>query len=173
MGQSTDAILAFGVDLGEDGVFPEGSVRDEDYPELGAYLARRAGYTSPFDDIPHEINYGYGPEAEAKLDEWKRSLPRDFDEWYDEWYDAAKRFEEEAPIEIVRHCSYECSMYVVALRGTVTTARRGYPERLTGDLGDSIKVPRVEQIYEAQRFCEENDLLAFDDPGWLLFSMWG
>lgn len=162
MGQSTDAIIAFGVDLGEDLPFPE----EDDDLDLGHYLAKRAGHINPYSEVPDAINFG--PYAEFKV--WEEEHP----EWKaksKEWFRIGRELEEAAPIEIVYHCSYECSMFILAAKGTVKRASRGYPEEFDpGQLpanGNGIDVPVI------RKFCEEQELPAFDDPKWLLFSMWG
>lgn len=180
MGVSTDAILAYGVDCGEDSPLralngPEPDYEsdpaaydawhDSDPPELDEYLAGLAGHENPYNAVPLEIMKG----SSAEYEEWKRAHP-DHDAATTEWFKVCREAEIAAPIEIVHHCSYDYSMYIVAAKGTVTTARRGYPE----GLGQSVARPDIAAIDQARKFLSAHmPSVNFSDPQWLLFSMWG
>lgn len=102
MGQSTDAILAFGFDLGEE--LPE-KIQEEldainDNEGIESWLEMIAGVEP------------WSPEAK---DWWKR---RD---------DAVAKI----PVDFIRHCSGDYPMYFLAIRGTEMRASRGYPEPIT------------------------------------------
>lgn len=101
----------------------------------------------------------------------------DFDTWVarisgadtDDWK-AIKEAAEKCPVELVSHCSYDYPMYIVAVRGTKITARRGSPKVISLDAigGDDF----IERQIAAERFCEEHGIPCGDFQ-WLLCSMWG
>lgn len=97
MGTSTDAILAFGFDLGED--VPENLLPDGDFDE---FVKEQAGLTSP-----KHSNY--------ESEEWK------------EHFAACRKAVEQFPVDLITHCSYEYPMYFLAVRGTEQKAWRGSP----------------------------------------------
>jgi len=100
MGQSTDALMAFGFDLGEE--MPESFTYDEDDGfEADEFLLRDYDVTIP------EWTPGIGQDYWRKKDELIAGLP----------------------VEIITHCSGEYPMYFLAVRGTEHQARRGYPEK--------------------------------------------
>lgn len=149
MGVSTDAILAFGVEL-EDEETPYEAEDEEGYlPSLEEYLAKRAGLPDPYD----EPNYDEGDPG------WLQRR--------EAFWDAKKKLVDEAPIEIVTHQHHEFPQYIVAIKGTVTTARRGYPQ------SPAMVTPSAEMRAKARAFCEENEIKFPGDPRWLLASWWG
>lgn len=100
MGQSTNAYLAFGIDLGEDVEWPNALSDGEDYPDLDAYIAKKAGLVEP-------TNTRYqDPEWHAYF------LAKEA---------AAKAF----PLELESHCSGDYPMWVLCLRNTLQMASRG------------------------------------------------
>lgn len=104
MGQSTNAILAFGFDLGEE--LPESlqiaMEEDEDF-EWDRFLAEDSGVIYP--------DYGaynvHGEYAQAE----KEALAK-------------------VHIQVILHCSYDYPMYFLSIRGTEQTACRGYPRTI-------------------------------------------
>jgi hypothetical protein len=79
-----------------------------------------------------------------------------------------RELEAQCPIESVTHCSHEYPMFIVALRGYYKSASRGHVvEVAPGFL--NINAPAH---IRAREWCEENGFPAFDDPKWLLCSMW-
>lgn len=142
MSQSTDAILAFGFNLtDEDESLAElFSIEDDDGEfEFDEWIAQRAGVSYRSGMSPEE----YGAYSAAK----DRALA-------------------ECPVEVVTHCSDEYRMHFLALRGTVTTANRGYPKAVT------TWTPEQARIDAMKAFCEEHGL-DWQAPGWHLFSYWG
>jgi hypothetical protein len=145
MGQSTNAILAFGINLGaeEDGTIPEalvtacGGEDDFDFEEL---ILADAGLKAP-----GHHNY-------------------DAPEWDDYW--AAKKEAVAAyPVTLEYHCSGEYPMYFLAVNGTVVTARRGYPEVVQ----PTTVAPQ--QVQALRDFCERFGIEC-GEPKWHLFSYW-
>jgi len=99
MGQSTDGIIAFGFDLGED-LSEHGDLDqiDEEFEgDEDAFFEAALG-------IPA---YGEpGRPSYAEIEELKKALP----------------------VQIIRHCSGDYPMYFLALPGTKKEASRGTPE---------------------------------------------
>lgn len=142
MGVSTNALIAFGFDLGEAGdrevdlseLFPDPDGGDE--PQLDEWLLEKAGVV-----FKNGMNY----------DDFKKKRDKVL---------AA------CPVALVEHCSNEHPMYLLAVRGTVKVARRGYAE--------PFELPQVsqEQIEAAKAFCDEHGI-EWETPKWTLFSYWG
>ena len=98
MGQSTDALMAFGFDLGEE--LPDSFTADaEDGFEADAFLLR---------------------DFDAGVPDWEPGAPPNYWRMKDE---ALAKL----PIDVITHCSGEYPMYFLAVRGTERKARRGYP----------------------------------------------
>lgn len=72
------------------------------------------------------------------------------------------------PVEIVQHCSYEYPMYVLAIRGTEKRAWRGEPLHITLE---ELKIP-TGNVALLKAFCERHNI-EWEEPKWLLCSMWG
>lgn len=134
MGQSTDGILAFGVDFGEDIEMPWGD---------------------DFEEYLHE---------EASLI-WKSGMS---DEESSKYFAACRKVEAACPVEVVIHCSLDYPMYILAVRGTHTSASRGYPEAID----PKELIVQEEKIAAAKAWCEKLDI-QWDNPQWLLCSLWG
>jgi hypothetical protein len=98
MGQSTDALMAFGFDLGEE--VPERFAADEeDGFEADEFLLR---------------------DYDAGIPDWTPDGPPDY--WRKKDEALAK-----LPVDIITHCSGEYPMYFLAVRGTNRRACRGTP----------------------------------------------
>jgi hypothetical protein len=128
MGVSTDALMAFGFDLGEE--LPE---------SFTAYLG---------DD-----ENGEGFEADefllrdydAGIPEWTPDGPPDY------WHKRSEALGK-LPVEIIAHCSGEYPMYFLAVRGTECQARRGYPsEAVQRDIA-------LREIGAMRAFCEKHGI---------------
>lgn len=173
MGISSDGILAFGVDLGEpdDVELPWASDGEDDDGEFEEWYVGLHGVTAAhlwdaynaWAETPEALAIpGHSGERlkayEAAHPAWREEL--------DAYYEKKHEIEGAAPIEIVQHCSYDYPMYIVAVPGTVTTAYRGSPEKIPDFDVDSAKVAA------AGDFCAAHGI-PFDNPGWLLASMYG
>lgn len=142
MSQSTDAILAFGFDLGETDLEEILNDSPPDGGDFEDWLCHRAG-----------VIYPAGHDG-IDSDEYKA-------------YDAAKKAAIEAcPVELLMHCSYECPMYYLALRGSSVKANRGYPQDVY------TNTPQPEKIAAMKAFCDELGI-DWQQPKWHIFSMWG
>lgn len=67
------------------------------------------------------------------------------------------------PFDIVPHCSCDYPMYILTIRGTATTANRGFPEK--------IEALEPKDPSELLAFCAEHGM-KHGEPGWWLCSMW-
>ncbi len=176
MGQSTDAILCYGIQLDEDEEFPWQTKND--YPHFEDWwFDTVCGYKAPY-----EVEYT------EDIDSAGRCLPGRYTRRKENG-DIETKEEEEArwqherdfkeahpcPVELVVHCSGEFQMYIIALAGTVTTAHRGYPV----EIGPLWSCDRDRQYVEtAMRhiltFCKKHNIaLSNEDAQWWLCSMWG
>lgn len=97
MGQSTDAIIAFGFDLGEDVSDIEAFAEAEDHED---------GLQGFFDEMIDIKPY--------KTEGWIS-------------FDEDRRIRAEAPVALIRHCSADYPMYFLAVPGTEQRASRGSP----------------------------------------------
>ena len=79
-------------------------------------------------------------------------------------YEEIKKMENDFPVTIVKHCSGECPMYIVAIPGTLMQASRGYPRII-----DGLEVS-AEKVEKFKAWCAKNGIE--DEPTWLLASMW-
>lgn len=132
MGVSTDGILVFGIDLGEE------------------ELEFLHDFENDFDEFLHSLS-GLPDYGEPGHDYVK---DRDFVNSY--------------PVDLVWHCSYQYPMYILAIRGTETTAARGYPQKID----PSSLVVANEKIEFLKKFCETYGI-EWQEPKWYLCSMWG
>jgi hypothetical protein len=91
-------------------------------------------------------------------------------QWGEEGHDIRKThaFRDNFPVDLVQHCSYEYPMYILAVRGTEITARRGYPNEID-PLTLYVDSDKVETL---RKFCEEYNI-EWEEPKWYLCSMWG
>lgn len=135
MSQSTDGIIAFGFDAGEES--PVEHLLGEEFDDLDDLLASEAGI-SPWD---HNSGKDYWKKKEAAL--------------------------AETPVELIHHCSGDYPMYILAVRGTHMNASRGYPQVIAPDF---FAVPQ-EKIEAAKKWCEDHQV-EWQEPSWLLASMW-
>ncbi len=143
MGVSTDAILAFGFNLGEE--LPE-AFQDDDGDSAGfefdEWLNQKAGVVYP------EGNAGIeSPEYRA-------------------YSDACKAVKAASPVDFITHCSFDYPMYFLALPRTKTTASRGHPRAVR-----TPEVPS-EAVAAMRKFCDENGI-EWKEPSWHIFSLWG
>lgn len=130
MGVSTDGILVFGIECGE----------DEETPE----------FMSGFDDFDEYL------DSLSGLPQWGEPGHN---------FAANAEFRKTVPADMVLHCSYDYPMYILAVRGTQVTARRGYPQEIESLGVDPAKLAAFKV------WAEERGITG--EPKWLLCSMWG
>lgn len=168
MGVSTDACIAFGVDYGEEApwVDEEGEERF-DSDELVKLLPEYAALgQDPWEAIPDEVfAHGASPDFQT----WKQQNPQ-WEARRNAHVAATEKPETRVPITIETHCSCDYPMYIVAIKGTAHKAWRGDPKTL--DLSDMIRSVNSDDLRRAAAFCEEYGICDFEDPKWLLYSLW-
>lgn len=74
------------------------------------------------------------------------------------------------PVEIVNTCSLSCPQYIVAIKGTVVEAKRGYPEMFSPQ---RLTLRAQHSDVEAfMSFCETYLGIKHPNPEWFLSSYW-
>lgn len=146
MGQSTNAILAYGYDLGEGDELVDRDWLSDDEDDLGGALEQRllaelVGFTETWETHPDGF-FEREREAKARLG-----------------------------VQVYTHCSDGNPMLLLASH--VITARRGFPETL--DLAAYASMPgtlhwngRLQEALNALQITAPQR-----EPGWLLCSYWG
>lgn len=114
MGQSTDAILAYGCAV-EDGERLPWMEEDDGYGDFDEWWRNLKGFNEPY---PHKNLQGEERQAALsvyfeKRREWDKHNP--------------------PPIEVIRHCHHEYPMWFIALPNTAIVAHRGYPQIIGSD----------------------------------------
>lgn len=155
MGQSTDAILCFGIAFEEEFEFPWSEEEDSDHE---SWWLKVNGYSCPlFNPFTEEGDFKPGIDREdPRIGEFfghKRNWLRDHP----------------FPVDVVHHCSGDYPMYILAVLGTEIYAHRGYPQSV--DPEDFV-------IPEGGRetllgFCEKYGIATVGGPKWWLCSYWG
>lgn len=144
MGVSTDAILAFGFDLGddEDVSLAERFGADSEDFDFGDWIAAQAGAVYP--------------EGHSGIESPE----------YTAYWETRQAAIEACPVEVITHCSYDYPMYFLAVRGTESRAWRGHPQAVTtGEVAP-------EKVAAMREFCEKHGI-EWKEPRWHIFSLWG
>lgn len=147
MSVSTDAILAYGHDLGELDAIYELELdwlKDADDPGEALddrLLAELAGFTEEWSET-NNARAGYFKRKDAAADA--------------------------TGVEVITHCSLDAPMYFLAARGSGVTASRGYPQKVLSPL---VADPRWDE--RIARAVAALGLVLPDPPAWHLFSLWG
>lgn len=150
MTQSTDAIFAFGFDLGEEENLPENLLKaltgDEECVDVDEFICREAG-----------LGYETHPDPNSRPEVRSKAI--------DDWYAARRAAVAAYPLDLVAHCHHEYRMYFLAIRSTVVTAARGCPEEIKsmGFEGAHLQALR--------EFCAKYGI-EWQDPNWYIFSDW-
>jgi hypothetical protein len=186
MGQSTDGILAYGWDLGSPDDVEEGDWaydllvnRFAEFDDTEDLLFDAYGYEfppNPYDEITEEqwnewqafrYRQGFAPAEHPDYEAWKRdSQPQLEARW------AAKRqAREKLPVVFETHCSGEFPMYILAAKGTVFTASRGYPI----EFDQYSTIGSVPAAYGAilHHAAGKIGIEPPKPPSWILASYWG
>ena len=143
MGVSTDAKIAFGINLGE---------------ELPENFTEEIQEGDSFDFDEWWLN-------ENSFPAWKEGMSDTESTKY--WADRAAMIDT-CPVELILHCSYDYAEYILAVRGTHLSASRGYPEAFNpANLTVTDK-----QRDELKAFAKAQGI-AWQSPKWFLFSLWG
>lgn len=163
MGQPTNAILCYGIDIGDPSEGYEGltgrgflddvDTEDDDFDLEKAIVERllqAAGFTEP-DPYPYREDRDRTPDER---------------EAHTAWYRRRGDAEKALPVELVTHCSSECPMHILAAR-PVYTAYRGNVKRLTSPMGRAGGHDGLVSAMEALGW------VPVQPPTWLLVSYWG
>jgi hypothetical protein len=144
MGVNTDAILFFGIDLGEDEMqdWPWNNTGREDY-EWWDYVAEKLGIVGP------DVSYDGHEKA------------------YREYWDRRHAAVEQLGCEIGIHCSESYPCTYVALTGKKKKANRGYPNTVDKSFLDVTE----DDVDKLKKFCELVGI-PWQEPSWLLASYW-
>lgn len=182
MGVSTDGILAFGIELGEEGKFwlprdEDGDIiynEDEDEDEeldfetwweeqngvsQKAIWAEYYAWEKDNKTGDYEHDNGLVAKYEKLNPNWRKRL--------NNYYDEARRVAKDCPVELVWHCSYDYPMYILAVKDASFSASRGNPEEIDPE---NLHISE-EALDEFTSFCEEHKIEG--TPKWWLASMWG
>lgn len=143
MGISTNAILAYGFDLGEE--LPDSLMTaDQDYFNFDEWH-RAVMFSEP------------EPDYDTQYEDWKA------------WDARAQTALRAYPVDIITHCSDSYPMYFLCIRGTNVTAYRGD----STPIDKGFVVPDVdEKLAAIEAFCKEHGIEP-QSIGWHLFSYYG
>jgi hypothetical protein len=155
MGTSTDGQLCFGISFEEDFEFPWKT--EEDNNDIDAWWLIVSGFKASFSPYDSSGNY---KDSIIVGDPRINAYHTEVREWNEE---------NPLPVELVYHCSYDYPMFILAVKGTMTSASRGYPCEINPD---ELKVSD-EKIAELKGFCEKYNIETDDEPKWWLSSLWG
>ena len=148
MGVSTDAILAFGFDLGDN---------DE------IHIAERFGVTDSEAQADFDFDGWVAEKAGAIYPAGHSGIDSPEYKVFAAARDAAINA---CPVELVIHCSYDYPMYFLALRGTKVRAWRGSPVQV------QTPTPSGHPLTAMRQFCAHHGI-AWEEPQWHIFSLWG
>jgi hypothetical protein len=158
MGQSTNGQICFGILFPEDYKLPWKDSSEEDW------WRTVNGYKPPFELYNSQGEYLNGkkpPQSEI-----------------DQYYQAQREFDDNNPFpfELVNYCSLDCPMYILAIKESVKTAYRGYPE----EISPQTLVEQYEWKTQLNDFAEKyiNTSESAEEeidltPKWYLSSYWG
>lgn len=172
MSISSDGILTFGVDLGDDYVesLPWFSGDDgEEEEDFDDWLCKLQDVSSDglwdeyytwekSEDAANVVGHDKVGFYEKAHPEWREKLSA--------YYARKREVVAACPIEVVHHCSYDYTMLIIAVRGTTLRASRGSPEVINGWVIEESRVAA------AHSFCAEHGIPS-EDPRWLLASIYG
>ena len=159
MGQSTNGIICYGVDLGEELPWVANS---ETWGKLEEHGFDEGDND---DEIMAHLLGGlpiFKSEHESGSDAWGEELS--------EYWEKRDHILEESGIKLVRHCSGDYPMYILAATGTVMSASRGDPKAFNpAKMAADLEMTRGDQkLRAALAKLEVKD----QEPSWLLCSMW-
>jgi len=157
MSVSTDGIICYGIMIGETRDFPWFCDEYYDDPEEW-WICEICGYKNPVEIFDENGNYING-KPPSKED-------------HDLYYNSKFKFKKEhpIPIDVVYTCCDACAEFIIAVPGSVMSARRGDP--IVFDPED-LKVS-MEQHNKLVDFCRKYlDVTDEDVPKWYLASYWG
>ena len=153
MSVSTDAILCYGFDVGGDHDMPDwmkpiGDDKDFDFDDF----------------VVSRLSDSIKQPGRFDTDEYRRN-PELKEQWKKYWADK-KAFIALVGVSLVRHCSGDCPMYILAAKASITTAHRGSPKKIHDGVAAD---PNWRSTLES--FCEKTGIY-MQEPSWILCSDW-
>jgi len=144
MGVSTDGILFFGINLGDDEDREELLPWEEEGEEgdWGDFVTRKLGIVHPDEED--------GPLVDA---------------YYLQKHIALIAL----GCEVQIHGAESCCAQAVVVKSSYKSASRGFPEKLSQEFLNSIT---EEDITKLKKFCELMGV-EYQEPSWILTSWWG
>ena len=153
MGLSTNGEISYGVPFEEGYEFPWG---DKDIENWWIYDVLGFKHSFQIYDKDGEYLNGVRP-SEA-----------DVNRYYEE-KDAFAKTQPKLPVEMVNYCSGDYPMYILAIPGTVQTAYRGNPHKLSS----AQRVITDDEIVAFREFLSRFELKPSDTEDWYLTSYMG
>lgn len=155
MGTSTNGQICYGILFEEGFEFPWDNSEWED--DIDDWWLHVSGWT--WDKEQPFIDGDYAPG-------FYRDHPL-----IEEYFSSSRSWLKEHPLPVllVNYQSGECPAYILAAPGTLTIARRGYPELITTD----VFTRTLEQEESLVSFCQKYGIEYDTKPQWYLSSYWG
>jgi hypothetical protein len=155
MGISNNAILAFGFSLEEN----KPTCLEKRDCNSDSYDEDEGDSFESFDEMivnrkltPPPGEYQYESQTKSSL-------------WI-EYHKKANELEKACPVTLEWFCSYDYPMFFIALKGTVSTAHRGYVKNV------ELKTISQSELDAFRKFCEDYNI-EWKEPSWSIFSMNG
>jgi len=146
MGVSTDAILCWGIDLGEETPWAD--------------KAEELGFdTDDLEDFFAFVFCGVEKPKEAWVADGEN-------ESYSAYWKAKREALKAYGVELVTHCSYDYPMHILAISASETRANRGDPQTITSLDVNPEWSPKLKEACEKLGIDPE-------DGQWVLCSLWG
>lgn len=161
MGVSTDGILCYGIDLGAEEEIELPWSKDSRFEgDEMEWWRHVTGFVPSF--YPFTEKGDYHPEITDSKDP---RIARYFEEVraWDETHPL--------PVQVVRHCSDDYVMYILAVPGTECKAWRGYPVVVDFAALSALATPEADA--NLLSFCNTYGIPHDGGPRWLLASWWG
>jgi len=159
---STDGIICFGFELGEDVELPW------DHGDLNEWWFYKI----------HPFEPTFYPFTERG--DYKPGITKDCPEirHYLQERRAHKEASPRLPIQLVNVCSCDCPIWIAAVPGAVIEAARGYPVNVKANLFHAVKIPESKLYLAAEKtkaFLVKYADAGFQEkyPEWFLGSYWG
>jgi len=155
MGTSTDGQICYGVHVGD--TLPWDDGEDEDPYDVEGWWRKFWGFKPSFELFTPEGDWIDGVAAPQEQRDAYNEETRDWDKAHP------------LPFELVNACSGDCPEWIIALPGTLKSASRGYPEKISEG---TISLVHKDAALERYRvFLAEFEVEG--EPSWYLSSYWG
>lgn len=145
MSTSNDAIVAFGFNLEEERPNCLNIDQFDSYEKFDDMLVKTT-LQEPQENFEYEM---------------KNNSPQ-----WEKYYKEAQEIKNKCPVELIIFCSYEYTMYFIALKNTEIRASRGSVKNV------KMKDISEKEIQEFKNFCQKYDI-KWVEPQWSLFGMNG